>query len=332
MVERRVLKLRPATQVAYGAALKHLRREFGRWRMSDITPTAVARFVTQQQTAGLNSKRRPLKGWTIRAHLAALSAVFAYTARHMGFVGTNPVSLLDRVERPDTEDESAKRILNGDELKRLLSAFEDEHRLVYETIAETGARLSEGLGIVWLDVDFEAETIAFTHQLGRDGRRRPLKTKRSRRTLEVTPALIAKLRALKVASPHSGPHDLVFLSRAGTPLDHGNIGGRVMARASKHAGLEAVERNCEIVEPAPTTHDLRHTHASRLIADGWDLEQASRRLGHSSVATTMRVYVHEFDAVKRSSERRQRLAALYGGDVGEPIAVVELGTRRTAGS
>jgi integrase len=316
--DARVLKLRPATQVAYSAALKHLRREFGTWRLTDITPTDVARFVTQQQAGASTERsgeRRPLKGWTVRAHLAVLSAVFAYAARHMGFVGTNPVSLLDRVERPDTDDESATRILDDDELKRLLAAFADEHRLVFDTIAETGARLSEALGIVWGDVDLEAETIRLTHQLGRDGKRRPLKTKRSRRTLEVTPALIAKLRALKLASPQSGPHDLVFLSRAGTPVDHGNIGGRVMARAVKRAGLEAVERDGEIVEPAPTAHDLRHTHASRLIADGWDIEEISRRLGHSSVATTMRLYVHEFDAAKRSTERRRRLSALYGGDV-----------------
>ena len=158
-----------------------------------------------------------------------------------------------------------------------------------------------------------AETVRFTHQLGRDATRRPLKTKRSRRTLEVTPLLISKLRAQKVASPHSGPHDLVFLSQAGTPFEQSNIGGRVMARAVKLAGLEAVERNGEIVEPAPTPHDLRHTHASRLIADGWDIEEISRRLGHSSVATTLRVYVHEFDAARRSDDRRKRLNALYGG-------------------
>jgi integrase len=305
--DARVLKLRPATQVAYGAALKHLRRDFGRWRMSDITPTDVAKFVTRQQA-------RDLKGWTIRAHLAVLSAVFVYAARHMGLVGVNPVGLLDHVERPDTDDESLKRILTDDELHRLLGAFEDEHRLIFELIAETGARLSEGLGVVWSEVDFDAETLTITHQLGRDGKRAGLKTKRSHRTLEVTPSLIAKLRAHKIGSAHSGPHDLVFTSRADTPIQHANIGGRVLSRAVKRAGLEAIERNGEVVEPAPTAHDLRHTHASRLIADGWDIEEISRRLGHSSVATTMRIYVHEFDAARRSAERRQRLAALYGAE------------------
>jgi integrase len=316
--DARVLKLRPATQVAYGAALKHLRREFGTWRMSDITPGAVATFVTRQQAAQRKGTVG-YRGWTIRAHLAVLSAVFVYAARHMGLVGVNPVSLLDHVERPDTDDEAPKRILTDDELRRLLDAFEDEHRLVFDLIAETGVRLSEGLGIVWGEVDFDAETVTVAHQLGRDGKRVKLKTKRSRRTLEVTPSLIAKLRAHKIASAFSGPHDLAFTSRAGTPLQHSNIGGRAMARAVKRAGLEAVERNGEVVEPAPTAHDLRHTHASRLIAQGWDIEEVSARLGHASVATTMRIYTHAFDAAKRSGERRERLAALYGRSVEAPM-------------
>jgi hypothetical protein len=46
--------------------------------------------------------------------------VFKYATRHLGFVGTNPVALLDRVERPSIEDELPTRILTPDELRRLL--------------------------------------------------------------------------------------------------------------------------------------------------------------------------------------------------------------------
>jgi integrase len=86
----------------------------------------------------------------------------------------------------------------------------------------------------------------------------------------------------------------------------------VLARSVKRAGLEAVERNGVVVEPAPTFHSLRHSHASRLIATGWDIEEVSARLGHSNISTTQRIYVHEFDAARRTDERRARLAVLYG--------------------
>jgi integrase len=130
---------------------------------------------------------------------------------------------------------------------------------------------------------------------------------------EVTPGLISKLRAHKIASAHSKPHDLVFCGRDGRGFDHRNIGGRVLGRAVRRADLEAVrDANGDVVTPAPTFHALRHSHASALIAQGWDIEEVSARLGHASVATTQRIYVHQFDAARRSPERRARLAKLYG--------------------
>jgi integrase len=303
--DARVVRLRPATQSAYGAGLAHLRDRFGRARMADITPADVAAFIAAQQRAGL-------KGWTIKGQLTVLSSIFTYAARHLGLVGVNPVSLLDRVERPSSEDERPKRVLSPDELRRLLDAVDEPYRLVFELAAETGGRLAEALGLVWGEVDLDEQTVTFTHQLDRRGQRVPLKTKRSRRCVEVTPALVSKLRAARVAVDRSGPRDLVFVTRNLTGHDHRNIGGRVLARAVKRAGLEAVKRDGQVVEHAPTFHSLRHSHGSALIAAGWDIEEVSARLGHSDVGTTQRAYVHAYDAARRSAGQRDRLALMYG--------------------
>ena len=272
--------------------------------MADITPADVAAFIADQQRAGL-------KGWTIKGQLTVLSSIFTYAARHLGLVGVNPVSLLDRVERPSSDDERPKRVLSPDELRRLLDAVDEPYRLVFELAAETGGRLAEVLGLVWGEIDLDEQTVCFTHQLDRQGQRVPLKTKRSRRCIEVTPVLVSKLRAAQVAAARSGPHDLVFVSRNLTGHDHRNIGGRVLARAVKRAGLDAVERDGRVVEHAPTFHSLRHTHGSALIAAGWDIEEVSARLGHSDIGTTQRAYVHAYDAARRSEQRRNRLAAMY---------------------
>lgn len=305
--QARVVKLRPATQNAYGAGLKHLREYLGRQRMTAIAPTDVARYVSRKQAEGL-------KGWTIKGHLTVLSAVFAYSARHLGVTAQNPVALLDRVERPNCSDEKAKRVLNGEELEQLLAAVDDAYRLIFETAAETGGRLAEVLGLAWENVSYANQTIEFTHQLDRKGKRVPLKTSRSRRVLEVTPRLIGRLREHQVAAERTAAHELVFVNRAGNGHDHRNVGGRVLARAVESARLGAVkDRDGAIVTPAPTFHDLRHSHASALIAQGWDIEEVSRRLGHADVGTTQRTYVHEFDAARRSEDRRARLAQLYAG-------------------
>ena len=66
--------------------------------------------VADQQAAGL-------KGWTIKGQLTVLSAVYKHASRHLGYVGTSPVTLLDRFERPSSEDERPKRVLTPDELR-----------------------------------------------------------------------------------------------------------------------------------------------------------------------------------------------------------------------
>jgi integrase len=303
--EGRATKLRPATQSAYRWGRQQLSAAFGSRRMSDITATDLARYVSEKQAAGL-------KGWSIKGHLTVFSGIWSYAARHLGLTGENPVRLLDRVERPSRADERPKRVLSADELCRLIEAVDESYRLLFEFAAETGARLSEALGLAWGNLDIEAQTVTFTHQLSRRHERVPLKTARSRRCLEITPGLAAKLAAHKLASvAATGPHDLVFLSRRGVALDQRTIGNRVLARAVKRAGLEAVERNGEVVEPAPTFHSLRHSHGSALIAAGWDIEEVSARLGHADIGTTQRAYVHAYDAARRSDARRARLTALY---------------------
>lgn len=329
--DARVVKLRPATQSVYGVSLKHLRDYFGKQRMTHITPTDVAKYVHKKQsepraarpTATANKptatkgkkKVEPLKGWTIKGHMTVLSSVFTYAARHLGLTAQNPVALLDGVERPNSDDEKPKRVMNAAELGNLLDAVDQSYRVIFDTTAETGCRLGEVLGLTWENVHLDEQTIEFTHQLDRKGKRVPLKTKRSRRVLEVTPSLIGRVREHKIAAEHSAAHELVFTTRKGSGHDHRNIGGRVLARAVKRAGLEAVkDHNGVVIQPAPTFHDLRHSHASALIAAGWDIEEVSARLGHSSIATTQRIYIHAFDAAGRSDDRRTRLAKLYGGE------------------
>ena len=304
--DARAVRLRPTTQATYSACLGHLRVRFGRARLSDITPADVAAFITAQQDAGF-------KGWTIRGQVTVLSAVYKFASRHLGYVGQSPVALLDRVERPSIEDERAKRVLAPDELQRLIAAVDEPYRLIFELAAETGARLGETLGLVWGEVDLDQQTVTFTHQLSR-GARMPLKTARSRRCIEITPTLVAKLRGAKLAAGPSGPHDFVFLTRKATPHDHRNVGGRVLARAVKRAGLEAVERDGQVVEHAPTFHNLRHSHGSALIAAGWDIEEVSARLGYSDVGTTQRAYVDAYEAARRSQQRRHRLAQMYAAE------------------
>jgi integrase len=190
-----------------------------------------------------------------------------------------------RSERP-RDDQKEKRILDADELPKLIEAVEPTYQLIFELAAETGGRISETLGLIWREVDFEQQTISITRQIDRQGQRVEPKTKRAVRTLEITPELCRKLKAHKLASAYSGVDDFVFATARGTAHDQRNIGGRVMARAVKTADLTITTEL-----PAPTFHCSRYSHGSALIAAGWDAQEVCDRMGHEDAATTMRIYV-----------------------------------------
>ena len=162
-------------------------------------------------------------------------------------------------------------------------------------------RLSELLGLTWGGVDTRRATLHVRRQLGRDGKRRPLKTAAARRDVILMSQLANELRRLRLASPFSSDGDLVFCSTSGKTIGHRNLTARGLEKAAKRAGLKGV-----------TFHVLRHTFASILIARGHDPVFVSRQLGHANPAITLKVYAHLFDAERHAAQAREGLEADYG--------------------
>lgn len=283
-----VAGLRPNSQAVYRSALRRLRKKLGAKRISAITKADVKQLIADERREGL-------KGWTIHSHIACLSAIFTFAGDDLDI----PVSMprLKPSERPKPADDARDhRVLSDDELERVLAAFTERDRLYFRTLAETGARESEVLGLIPRRVDVENATLTFREQLGRPrlvngqhegGGLRPLKTHVSRRTIEIT-------RSLAAAMSLAAGHERVF------EFTHTHI---------DHAWRQALKR-AKVADPQPTLHDLRHTHVSRLIADGWDPVEIAQRIG-DTLATTLSVYAHEFDARRRGEQRRKALEALY---------------------
>lgn len=166
-------------------------------------------------------RRDGRKAWTIRGNLTVAGRIFDFARRRLGWAGQNPVRLLDRSERPRS-DQRERRVLSGEELERLIGAADDRYRPIFAFAAGTGARLGETLGLKWRSLDFERGTASITHQLDREGRYVELKTARSRRTVELPASLVSMLRARKLESPFSNRDDYVFASRTGRSLEHRN--------------------------------------------------------------------------------------------------------------
>lgn len=97
------------------------------------------------------------------------------------------------------------------------------------------------------------------------------------RTMGIPADLLAQL-ADSITTRALGPDDLLFATRDGTPISRNTFRTRVWRPAVQASG---VDFNVRI-------HDLRHAHASWLLAGGSDLKAVMDRMGHAQITTTQK--------------------------------------------
>jgi integrase len=175
--------------------------------------------------------------------------------------------------------------LTRGEFDTFLAGVAEFYRPLVQTMAYTGLRWSEATALRVRDVDILGHRIHVVQawkrtpdsyfEIGEP------KSRRSRRTITIPPDLAEQLIPL---TPRPGD-EYLFVSRQGRPVRHSNFRYRVW--------LPAVEKlKAAKVDKTPRIHDLRHSHASWLIAAGVPLPAIQRRLGHESITTTIDRYGH----------------------------------------
>ena len=319
-----VSTLRPATQAIYTNAIEtHLRPRWGRTRLDAIAGDDVARLVRDLRASGHAE-------WTIRGIVGALGRVFRHATTRLGWLGTNPTTLLANGERPKTSATARRRIYQGDELAQTLATAQEPLRTLFALAAVTGARLSELLGLTWADVDLadvDAAGVRIEAQVDRTGKRRALKTEESRRTIELPASLAAALKRHQLSSGVPAQAAFVFATRSGRPLGQRNVlrGLRAaQARAIDAEGrptfpalVAAIEaKTAPPGDAAPNFHGFRHSAASLALANGESAEEVSWQLGHKNSVVTRSIYVQELRTVERSARRRARMASQYDDALG----------------
>jgi integrase len=117
------------------------------------------------------------------------------------------------------------------------------------------------------------------------------------RRMGLRPGLLDQLSE-HIAEHQLGADDLLFATRDGTPISRNTFRTRAWKPAIKASG---VDFNVRI-------HDLRHAHASWLLAGGADLKSVMDRMGHSLIQTTQK-YLHTLpDTDQRNLDAFTRVA------------------------
>lgn len=284
------VKLKPGSVVSEGARLRnHIVPLLGDYQLGDITRLVVRDWVVcllsgaaevgaEEPEPGEEPPRRPLAEKTIRNAHGLLYAMMQ-DAVDSRLIRANPCY---RTGLPKTRFRE-QRFLDEAEIGRLVEAMPSHWRPQVVLMLSTGLRWSEAAGLRVKNVDVLARTVRVEetrHELsgGSPLVIGPPKTAHSRRTVTFPPE-VAEMLVPLVSMRHRDEH--VFTMPDGGELRQRKFWKGVWLKATAAAGLDGLR-----------IHDMRHTHASHLIADNVPLTGIQRRLGHSSISVTSDMYGH----------------------------------------
>lgn len=177
---------------------------------------------------------------------------------------------------------TAKKIkyLNQFELHTLLSSLNLKSEVNWDwfilLVAKTGMRFSEALALTPSDFDFAHQTLSISKTWDYKGKGGflPTKNKSSVRKIQIDWQTVIQFSELVKGLPEDKP---IF----------------VKGKVYNSTVNDILSRYCKSAKiPVISVHGLRHTHASLLLFAGVSIASVARRLGHSSMTTTQKTYLH----------------------------------------
>ena len=179
-----------------------------------------------------------------------------------------------------TPRDKKDKYLNQFELQKLISDLNLNNEINYDwmiyLIAKTGLRFSEALAITPKDFDFSHQILNVdkTWNYKENGGFQETKNKSSERKVQLDWQTIIKFSELVKDLEQDKP---IFIN---SKIYNSTIN-------------DILRRHCLNVNiPIISIHGLRHTHASILLYAGVSIASVAHRLGHASMSTTQKTYLH----------------------------------------
>ena len=266
-----------------GVIRNHVSKHLGGISLAKLAPVHVQGLYSAMEKEGASARMRQL------AH-AVLHRALKQAVRW----NLIPRNVCDAVEPPRI-DKKEMRVYTPEQVTQLFKAASgDRLEALFVLAVATGLRQGELFGLQWPDFDLEAGTVFVQRQLEEVNGQLALtepKSAKGRRRIELPAVAVQAMWAHKARMLAEGHLDgPVFCDSRGGYLRKSNFVRKVFKPLLKKAGL-----------PDIRFHDLRHTSATLLLAQGVHPKVVQERLGHSQISLTLDTYSHVLPSMQQEA-------------------------------
>lgn len=290
-------------------------------RMAKIPITKISHYIYQKELNGLSSGYAE---GTLRGVHDAATQIFKFAVRNK-WIKENPttdivfpkkIKTIEQIRRENIEE----KYLNQKELEEFFAVV-NKHGLKYDkerfsTLAFSGMRPGELCALQKEDLLFDTNEISIwktiyseTNNM-RNYKLTTPKSDKSVRLVNMEPHIMDMLKKvvldndkhkMKYRTMIEDYHDkdFVFARKNGYPFYTIPIN----VRMNRVLGMTTIKKRA-------TPHIFRHTHISMLTEAGVDIATIMDRVGHEDMETTMKIYTHVTDKMKKSAPKK--MSHIYG--------------------
>ena len=174
--------------------------------------------------------------------------------------------------------------------------------MAFQIALRTGMRKSEILGLRWQNVDLDGGIIFIRetlHQTNVNGEKfiAPTKSKAGHRSIAIDKTLVNELRIFRAEQTRLA-HEKGAEQLTQAPNDYVITTADFKTMHPRNLTSILYKAIVETELPRLRFHDLRHTHASLLLANGISAKVIQERLGHARIETTINTYSHLFPSMQ----------------------------------
>lgn len=262
--------IREATMAKYRMTQKWVEKLAPELKVCELTRTAYQRILNDYA-------KEHERQTTLDFHHQLKGAVM--DAVDEGLIERDPTR--KAIIKGKTPREKKIKYLNQFELHTLIADLDIKEEPNWDwfilLVAKTGMRFSEALAITPKDFDFGRQTLSISKTWDYKGKGGflPTKNKSSVRKIQIDWQIVVKFSELVKGLPEDEP---IFV---GEEKIYNSTVNDALTRHCKACGISEI-----------SIHGLRHTHASLLLFAGVSIASVARRLGHASMTTTQKTYLH----------------------------------------